>query len=61
MIKGGVNLDRPLKDKVSITLDSNIVLEIRKLAAEDDRSFSQFINMVLRDYLNRREQQRLED
>ncbi len=54
-------MDRPLKDKVSITLDSNIVLEIRKLAAEDDRSFSQFINMVLRDYLNRREQQQLED
>lgn len=54
-------MDRPLKDKVSITLDSNIVLEIRKLAAEDDRSFSQFINMVLRDYLIRRERQQSQE
>lgn len=47
-------MDRPLKSKVSITLDENIILEIRKLAEEDDRSFSQYINMVLRDYLTRR-------
>lgn len=47
-------MDRPLKLKVSITLDENIILEIRKLAEEDDRSFSQYINMVLRDYLTRK-------
>ena len=50
-------VDRPLKDKVSITLDSNIIMEIRKLADEDDRSFSQYINMVLRDYLAKRKKQ----
>lgn len=49
--------ERPLKDKVSITLDSNIIMEIRKLADEDDRSFSQYINMVLRDYLAKRKKQ----
>ena len=42
---------KPLKEKVSITLDSDIVEKIKKLAEEDERSFSQFINKVLRDYL----------
>lgn len=35
---------KPLKEKVSITLDENIVEEIRKMAEDDDRSFSQYIN-----------------
>ena len=34
---------KPLKEKVSITLDENIVEEIRKMAEEDDRSFSQYL------------------
>ena len=42
---------RPLKEKVSITLDNDIVEEIKKLSERDDRSFSQYINLVLRDYL----------
>lgn len=43
---------KPLKTKISITLDENIVQEIRKLAEDDDRSFSQYINMILKEYLN---------
>lgn len=39
---------RPLKEKVSITLDSDIIKEIKTLAYKDDRSFSQYINRVLR-------------
>lgn len=39
---------KPLKEKVSITLDSNIVKE---MAEKDDRSFSQFINLILKDYI----------
>lgn len=42
---------KPLKEKVSITLDSDIVDKIRILADDDDRSFSQYINMVLKKYL----------
>lgn len=42
---------KPLKEKVSITLDSDIVKEIRELAEKDDRSFSQFINKVLKEYV----------
>lgn len=42
---------KPLKEKVSITLDSDIVERIKQLAEEDERSFSQYINKVLKDYL----------
>ena len=44
---------RPLKGKVSITLDSDIIQIIKDYAEEDDRSFSQYINMVLKEYINR--------
>lgn len=40
-----------LKTKVSLTLDDDIVTEIKQLAEEDDRSFSQFINKILKEYL----------
>lgn len=43
---------RPLKEKVSITLDSDIVEKIKQIAEEDDRSFSQLINKILKDYIN---------
>ncbi len=46
---------KPLKNKVSITLDSDIIERIKILAEKDDRSFSQYINMVLKDYLNCKE------
>nr|WP_122012297.1 ribbon-helix-helix protein, CopG family [Maliibacterium massiliense] len=44
---------RPLKYKVSITLDSDLVEILKKLAERDDRSFSQYINMVLRSHVSR--------
>lgn len=44
---------KPLKKKVSITLDSDIVDEIKLLAEESDRSFSQYINRILRKYLEK--------
>ena len=31
---------RPLKTKVSITLDENVIDTIRRMAEEDDRNFS---------------------
>ena len=42
---------KPLKTKVSITLDDNIIKEIKDLAEKDDRSFSQYINKILKDWL----------
>ena len=44
---------KPLKEKVSITLDENIVERIKELAEDDDRSFSQYINMVLKEWINK--------
>ena len=42
---------RPLKEKVSITLDGDVVEEVKRLAEENDRSFSQYINRVLRKHV----------
>ena len=52
--KGSEDKDamKPLKEKVSITLDETIVKSIKELAEKDDRSFSQYINKVLKDHLS---------
>ena len=44
---------KPLKNKVSITLDADIIDKIKELAEEDDRSFSQYINLVLREHIKK--------
>lgn len=44
---------KPFKEKISITVDEDILAEIKKLAEEDDRSLSQYINMVLKKHLNK--------
>ena len=43
---------KPLKEKVSITLDSDVVKVIKEMAEKDDRSFSQFINKALKEFIN---------
>jgi hypothetical protein len=42
---------KPLKSKISITIDSDIILILRDLAEEDDRPLSQYINLVLKKYI----------
>lgn len=44
---------KPLKNKVSITLDEDVIQLIKELAEKDDRSFSQYINMVLKEYISK--------
>ncbi len=44
---------KPLKEKVSITLDSDIIKKLKDLAEDDDRSFSQYINMVLKEWIRK--------
>ena len=51
---------RPLKSKVSITLDEDVIDRIKTLAEEDDRSFSQYINLVLKDFLTHQEDNNLD-
>lgn len=47
---------KPLKTKVSITLDHDLVENLKKLAEKDDRSFSQYINLVLKEWVARKNQ-----
>ena len=42
---------KPLKEKISITIDSDIIETLRKLAEKDDRSLSQYINIILKSYI----------
>ena len=39
---------RAKKEKMSITIDSDIRVKIQDLAEADDRSVSQYINLILR-------------
>lgn len=47
---------RPLKEKISITVDSELLKKARQLAELDERSLSQFINLALREYVQKCEQ-----
>ncbi len=39
---------KALKEKISITIDSDLLAKLRKEAEKDDRSLSQYINLILR-------------
>lgn len=42
---------KPLKEKISITVDSDLLAVIREFAEDDDRSLSQYINIVLKKHI----------
>ena len=42
---------KPIKTSVSITLEDPIMEEVKKLAEQDDRSLSSYINLVLKAHL----------
>ena len=42
---------KPLKEKISITIDSDVLDMIKKQAERDDRSLSQYINLILKKHL----------
>ena len=41
---------KPLKEKISITIDSDILEKARVEAEKDDRSLSQYINIILKEH-----------
>ena len=43
---------KPLKEKISITIDNDILAKLKEKAEYDDRSLSQYINLVLKQHLN---------
>lgn len=47
--------DKPYKVKVSVSLDEDIIKRIKELAENDDRSFSQYINLVLKDWIKNKD------
>ncbi len=42
---------RPLKEKISITIDKDVLEKAREEAEKDDRSLSQYINILLKEHL----------
>ena len=42
---------KPLKEKISITIDGDILDTLRYEAEKDDRSLSQYINIVLKQHI----------
>lgn len=42
-----------MKEKISITIDKDVIDKIRELAKNDDRKPSQMINKILKDYLDK--------
>ena len=42
---------KPLKEKISITIDGDLLEKLRKNAENDERSLSQYINLVLKKHL----------
>lgn len=42
---------RPLKVKISITLDGDVLEQTKKLAEDDDRNVSQYINRILKEHI----------
>lgn len=43
---------KPLKEKISITIDADLLEKLKYEAERDDRSLSQYINLVLKKYIN---------
>ena len=44
---------RPLKEKISITIDGDILEKLRQEAEYDDRSLSQYINIILKEHIKK--------
>ena len=47
---------KPLKEKISITIDNDILAKLKEKAEYDDRSLSQYINIVLKQHIKDVEQ-----
>ena len=43
---------RPLKERISITIDSDLLEKLREIADADCRPLSQYINLVLKKHVD---------
>ena len=51
---------KPLKEKISITLDGDTLQKIKQKAEAEDRSHAQYINLVLRRHLQAQDTEHFE-
>ena len=51
---------KPLKEKISITLDGDTLQKIKQKAEAEDRTHSQYINLVLRRHLQAQDTEHFE-
>ena len=42
---------KPLKEKISITIDNDVLVKLKERAELDDRSLSQYINIILKQHI----------
>lgn len=47
---------KPLKERISITIDGDLLEKLREQAELDDRSLSQYINLILKKYMDEHQQ-----
>ena len=46
---------KPLKERISITIDNDLLEKLREKAEYDDRSLSSYINLILRRFIEEKE------
>ena len=49
---------KPLKEKISITIDNDILVKLKEKAEYDDRSLSQYINIILKQHIKECEEKK---
>lgn len=49
---------KPLKEKISITIDNDLLDKLREKAEEDDRSLSSYINLILKKHIEESEKKK---
>ena len=49
---------KPLKEKISITIDNDLLEKHREMAEEDDRSLSSYINLILKKHIEESEKKK---
>lgn len=49
---------KPLKQKVSMTLDEDVIKKIKEMSEENERSFSQYVNLVLKEHIRKIENEK---
>ena len=49
---------KPLKQKISITIDADVLEKLKENAEYDDRSLSQDINLILKQHIKATEEEK---